>query len=373
MTWRVADVRRVMDDWAPPEWACGWDRVGLQIGDPDREVSTVAVCLTVCGDTVAQARAAGAGMIVCHHPVIWKPLGALRMDCAETRLCVEMAASGMACFAAHTNLDAAPGGVNAALAAALGLRGVKPLFPAAEAEQVKLVTFVPASHLEAVRRAVSAAGAGVIGDYTECSFSTPGTGTFLPGAGASPYSGEKGRVNEEPESRFETLAPKHRLGAVLRALFGSHPYEEPAYDVVPLVNTDARAGMGAVGDLPEPVAAADFAGHVSCALGVRVRVVGGGGTGTVRRVAVMGGSGGGEVSRIPADADAYVTGDVKYHDALAALERGLLVVDAGHHGTERCVLPVVAERLRRELPGLHAAVLEEPDPFTLPPCGPGRV
>jgi hypothetical protein len=223
---------------------------------------------------------------------------------------------------------------------------------------------VPESHLAQLRDAVSAAGAGVIGAYTHCSFSAPGVGTFLPDEGAQPFCGETGRVNEEPERRFETLVPKPRLGAVLRAMFQAHPYEEVAYDVLPLENTDAAVGLGRVGELPGAMERGAFVEHVRKRLSpAPVRAVSPGTDQPVRRVAVLGGSGGDQVARIPLDVDAYVTGDVKYHDALAAQARNLLVVDAGHHGTEIPVLPEIARRLSAALEGLSVTVIGGADPF----------
>ncbi len=364
MTWRVSDVKRVMDDWAPPTWAETWDRVGLQAGRPDQEIAGVAVCLSVTPGVVAGARAAGANMIVAHHPLIWDPIRALRTDDPQVRLCLDIVAGGMACLAAHTNLDVAPGGVNDALARVLGLEKIKLLFAADEALQVKLVVFVPESHLARLRDAVSAAGAGVIGAYTHCSFSAPGVGTYLPGEGAQPFSGETGKLNEEAERRFETLVPKPRLGAVLRAMFQAHPYEEVAYDVVALENTDPSVGLGRVGELPEAMEQGVFVEHVrQCLAPASIRAVFPGTGRRVRRVAVLGGSGGDQAARMPLDVDAYVTGDVKYHDALSAQARNLLVVDAGHHGTEIPVLPEIARRLGAALEGLPVTVIGEADPF----------
>lgn len=364
MTWRVSDIKRVMDEWAPPAWATTWDRVGLHVGRPDLEVTGVTVCLSVTPGVVAGARAAGANMIVAHHPLIWDPIRALRTDDPQVRLCLDIAAGGMACMAAHTNLDVAPGGVNDALAKAIGLEETSPLFAAEEAQQVKLVVFVPESHLAQLREAVSAAGAGVIGAYTHCSFSAPGVGTFLPGEGTKPFSGKVGKVNEETERRFETLVSKPRLGAVLRAMLQAHPHEEVAYDVIPLENTDPAVGLGRVGNLPEAMEAGLFVERVrKCLSPAPVRAVFSDAGRRVRRVAVLGGSGGDQVARMPLDVDACVTGDVKYHDALSAQARNLLVVDAGHHGTEIPVLPEIARRLGAALQALPITIIGEADPF----------
>jgi len=357
---KVRDVCRAVEELAPLALAYAWDKPGLRIGDPDAEVSHVLVALTVTRAAYERARAVGAQMIVSHHPPLWEPLATLRTDDPAVRLLVDLAHDGIACYAAHTNLDLAPGGVNDALAARLGLANRRPLLPAPQGAQVKLVTFVPESHLAAVRDAVCAAGAGVIGEYTHCSFSAPGTGTFLPGEAAQPFSGEKHRVNEEPERRFETLVQKARLPRVLEALFGAHPYEEPAYDVVPLENTDRSIGLGVRGELAEPLALDRFAAAVRAALELDHVRVAGDPARSVRSVAVIGGAGGGEAARVPRDVDVLVTGDVGYHAAVDAVERGLALIDAGHDGTERGIVSELARYLSLKLPPLQATAFGEP-------------
>jgi len=360
MTITVQDICDAIETWAPASLAYEWDKVGLSIGNPRAQVTRVLACLTVTRDTYRAARKAGAQMLVSHHPLIWEPLKALRPDLPHTRLCLDFVQAGIACFAAHTNLDAAPNGVNAALAEALGLRTVRPLLPVPHARQVKLVTFVPDTHLARLREALSEAGAGVIGSYAHCSFSTPGTGTFRPGNSTNPFSGTKGAVNEEPERRFETLVPKSRLAGVLDALFAAHPYEEVAYDIIPLENRDPAIGLGMRGALERTMSLDGFARRVCKALALdHVRIVGAAKT-RVRHVAVLGGAGGAEVNALPDDIDVYVTGDVKYHDAQAALDRGLAVIDAGHAGTEQVIVPVIARYLRGRFEALKVTTFEEP-------------
>lgn len=345
----VADVVGAMEALAPRDWAASWDRVGLHIGAMDQRVSKVLVALSLTRAALDRAKAESADMLVLHHPPIWDPLKRLNRADPYTRLLLDAAQAGLACFAAHTNLDVAPGGVNHALAEALGLVKTAPLFPVEEAGQVKLVTFVPATHVCAVREAVCAAGAGVIGDYTHCTFSSGGEGTFLPGAETNPFSGERNKVNVEPERKFEVMLPKAKTGAVLKALFAFHPYEEVAYDLYPLLNQDASIGLGRRGELPQPAPLADFAKHVAARLGTKTLRFVGDGEKEVSRVAVLGGSGGGQAARLPLDIHAYVTGDAGYHDALKALERGVSIVDAGHGPTELPVLPKVADHLRGRL------------------------
>ncbi|MBI3117106.1 MAG: Nif3-like dinuclear metal center hexameric protein [Candidatus Hydrogenedentes bacterium] len=361
--YQVQDIIAAMERWAPAALAYEWDRAGLHTGAPDDTVKKVVACLTVTEAVLAAARKAQAEMIVSHHPLIWEPLRTLRTDQPQARLCVELAAAGIACFSAHTSLDVAPGGVNALLAAKLGLEQPRVLFPAPQGAQVKLVTFVPESHLRAVRDAMAAAGAGVIGEYTYCSFFAPGTGTFLPSAKAVPFSGQKGKVNEEPELRLEMLTPKAWLGDVLKAMRSAHPYEEPAYDIVTLENRDTSIGLGMRGELPKGMTLAALAREVCQALEVsHVRIVDDPKR-RVQRVGVLGGSGGGEIAKLPQDLDVYVTGDVRYHDAWEAVARGIAVIDAGHGGTEKFIAPAIADYLSRELPGLRTRAIIEPDLF----------
>lgn len=360
---KVLDVCRAIEEWAPTSLAYEWDRIGLSVGDPEWDVKHILVALTVTSEVFAQARQLGADMIVSHHPLIHDPLTALRLDDPHASLCLRLAEARIACYAAHTNLDVAVSGVNHVLAQKLGLVNVSTLFSVPQAAQVKLVTFVPETHLAQVRDAVCAAGAGVIGNYTHCSYSVAGFGTFKPNDAAGPFSGSKNVVNEEPERRFEVLAPKAYLADVLKALKEAHPYEEVAYDVVSLENRDSRLGMGVRGLLDAPATLDDFAHRVREALGVsHVRVVGDPNQ-LVSKIAAIGGSGGGEIPSIPTDVDVLVTGDVKYHQALEAQERGLAIVDAGHTGTEACIVPALGAYLERRFADLHVSHFDEPEVF----------
>lgn len=361
----VRDVIRVMDEWAPPGLAYEWDRIGLTLGRPDAPVRRVLTALSLTTDAARAAIQAKADLVVSHHPLIWDAIKTLRTDNPAHSALLELAAAKVNCFAAHTNLDVCPDGVNDLLAASLGLQHTRPLFPAKQAKMLKLVSFVPHTHLARVREAVSRAGAGQIGNYTHCSFSAPGTGTFRPGRGAEPYSGERGTVNEEPEARFETLVQKAILGRVLEALFEAHPYEEVAYDLIPVDAPDARIGLGRVGQLKRPLSLQSFARRVRTALNVgHVRITGDPAR-NITTVAVLGGSGGGQIGDVPLAVDAYVTGDVKYHEAQLALDRGLCVIDAGHHGTERGIVPAMRDRIAAALPSLQVTTYEEPDPFVV--------
>ncbi|MFM1920073.1 MAG: hypothetical protein RLZZ303_1707 [Candidatus Hydrogenedentota bacterium] len=363
----VKDIMASMEAWAPASLAYDWDRVGLHTGDPAAPVERVLACLTPNRDALVAARKAGVQMVVAHHPLIFKPLGSLRLDQPAARLCLDYHDARITVFSAHTNLDVVPGGVSHVLATQLGLGALRPLFPVPQATLLKLVVFVPDSHLDLLRDAVSKAGAGKIGNYSHCTFSAPGEGTFLPGDGAAPYVGAMGQVNREPERRFESIVPKPALAAVLAAMRAVHPYEVPAFDVIPLENANPDIGLGVRGELPGkglPLEA--FAAHVRDRLKARsLRLIAPRKKATVRTVAVLGGSGGGDIARVPADIDCYVTGDVKYHDADLARERGLPVIDAGHVPTELPIVPAIAAYLAQRHPGLKTSTHIEADPFGL--------
>jgi len=359
----VREVIALIDAWAPPALAYSWDKAGLATGTPDARVNGVLTCLTVTREAFAAAKDARANMIVAHHPLIWEPLVSLRRDDPRAALCLDIEAAGIACYSAHTSLDVVLDGVNHVLAARLGLVDTRTLFTVPQAELWKLVTFVPETNLAAVRAAVCEAGAGGIGKYSHCTFSAPGTGTFKPLAGAKPFAGKKFEVNEEAERRFETIFPKHRLGDVVAALRAAHPYEEIAYDLLKIENADPNVTLGLRGILAKPVTLAAFAELVRKRLAIsHLRFVGDPKR-KIRDVAVMGGAGGSSAVDIPGDVDVFVTGDVKYHEALDADERGLALIDAGHHGTEKWIIPAIAQYLKAKSPTLRVSQYIEPDPF----------
>lgn len=352
-----AEIVAVLEELAPPALAEAGDRIGLQFGRPEQVVERVLVCLDVTPAVVDEAVRAGAQMLVSHHPPIWQPFTSLREDRPAQALAADLIRKGLGVYVLHTNWDKAPAGVNACLARALGLEQVESLREAEAELFYKLVTFVPEGYEDVVRDALAAAGAGVIGAYSHCSFQIPGTGTFKPLEGATPFIGTKGELERVNELRLEMILPRKNLNRVLRALRQAHPYEEIAYDVYPLANRQAGAGLGAVGNLAGAAKLADLVERVKAALGVpHVRLLGDPER-PVKRVAVCGGSGGDFVALARRrQAELLVTGDVKYHQALEALALDLAVIDAGHWATERVSLPFLAEHLQNALPDLEVLV-----------------
>ncbi len=355
----VRDICMHMEEWAPPELAYDWDKVGLHTGDPDRNVTSVLVCLTVTPEALQRARKTDATMIVAHHPLIWASLRHLRDDDPQAKLCVELATRNIACFAAHTNLDIAPGGVNDTLAHRLGLEESMPLFPVEHVQLMKLVTFIPASHVDALRDALADSGAGTIGNYTHCSFQTEGTGCFRPGPTASPFTGHKETLNNEQEVRFEMLVNTACLAKTVTTLRDAHPYEEPAYDLIPLKNRPSGMGIGRQGSLKMPMRLPDFADYVREKLGLHYVQRYGDSKKPVSKIAVLGGSGGSYIHELPGHIDAFVTGDIVYHDAQSALLKGVSCIDAGHAGTENPILEVIQRRLRHKFKNIQIKLFRE--------------
>ena len=351
----VADVLADLDAWAPPALAQGYDNPGLQVGDPAAPVTGGVVALDLTHAVVDEARAAGANLVVTHHPLLFKPPRRIAPGAGPAGLAFRLAAEGVSHVAVHTNLDAIEGGVSFALATDLGLTDIRFLKPFT-GQTVKLAVFVPETHADAVRAALGAAGAGRIGRYEACAFAAPGTGFFRPLEGADPFVGAVGEAERTPEIRLETEVERARLGGVLAALRAAHPYEEVAYDLYPVEQPSTTVGFGAVGELPEAESGAAFLARVARALGEpAVRYAGDAGR-PVRRVAVCGGAGSDLVGdALRAGADAFVTADVTYHRFFEALgprdAPALLYVDALHYATERCAERLLLDRLRAAFPG----------------------
>ena len=342
----MRDITDAVEQLAPPSLAEDWDNCGLQVGDPAAKVSRVLVALTPVIEVFEEAQEAGADFLLFHHPLILGSFKSVDVSSYPGDLIARAVRRNLAVYAAHTSYDAAPHGVSAALAGALGLRG--PLRVVSPRGQLrKLVIFVPQENIDAVADALAEAGAGVIGEYTHCTFRTPGTGTFLGGEATYPYLGERGRLEKVEEIRLETVVPAHASDRAVAAAIAAHPYEEIALDLYPVEGHPAGCGYGRVGTLPEPMTSDDLREHVSDRLGSPARLVADPDSGRrMELVAVLGGSGGSFVREAAASgAEALVTGDLDYHDALLADSLGLTAIDAGHAPTELPSLEPLARRL----------------------------
>ncbi|MCG8473571.1 MAG: Nif3-like dinuclear metal center hexameric protein [Desulfobacterales bacterium] len=354
MSARVREIMAAMEEIAPAALAESWDNVGLQIGNPDAQVSRVHVALDATPDVVEAACADGAQMVVTHHPLIFgglkhvdfsTPMGTMISHCVTQPLSI---------FSAHTNLDSATGGLNDVFAEKLGLMDLKPLVPAERANHVKLVFFVPETHASAVEEALFKAGAGTLGAYSCCSFSSLGEGSYLPGDTAQPHAGHPGHRSREPELRIEVSLPEQSLGSVIKALKETHPYETVEYNVYPMVasaGSDARrVGLGRVGRFQEPMTLLQVADYLKKVMGIPHVALVGSADKIISKVALCTGSGGSLVKDFfKSGADLYISGDIKYHEARDVEAQGLALLDAGHFETEHFVCDLLTHRLKEVL------------------------
>ncbi len=317
MTVRLADIIDVLEAAYPPRLAQSWDSVGLVCGDPSEPVQSVTVAVDATAEVAAQVP--DRGLLLAHHPLLLRGVDTVSVGTAKGALIHSLIRSGRALFTAHTNADSASPGVSDALAELLGLQVTDVLSPVPAGPALdKWVLFVPAENSEAVRSAMFAAGAGQIGDYSQCSWSVPGTGQFLPGEGADPAIGAAGTVEHVAEDRVEMVAPVARRAAVLTGLRAAHPYEEPAFDILAMQTPPGDVGLGRIATLPRPEPLSAFVSRVRDTLpttswGVRAS---GDPAATVSRVAVCGGAGDSLLAEVAASGvQAYVTSDLRHHPA----------------------------------------------------------
>jgi dinuclear metal center YbgI/SA1388 family protein len=366
----VGRLIEVMEAIAPARLAEAWDNVGLIVGDPAHDLlGPVLLTIDLNEEVAHEALGRGAGAVVAYHPPIFEPLRRLTAAPGDPgRVILPLVAHGVAVHSPHTALDAAPGGVNdwlleAVAGGADALASRRALSPHDDLDPTqthKIVVFIPRSSVAPVRDAMASAGAGVIGDYERCSYMLEGRGTFFGSDATNPAVGERGRLEEVEEVRLEMVCGRGSLARAIEALRGAHPYEEPAFDVHRLEpRPDPTTGPGRVGTLRAPAEARTLAARLRDTLGVPGVRVASCGDGTSDRVAVCPGAGGSLAdAAVAAGAGIFVTGEMRHHDVLAALDLGLSVVLAGHTNTERGYLPVLAERLSALEPALEPIVSE---------------
>lgn len=360
----VAEVRAALEAFAPPSLAASWDNVGLLLGDPARPADHVLTCLTLTPAVAEEAVEVGANLIVTHHPILFRGAKRLTPDTTDGRVVLTLARAGVAVYCPHTAFDDCPGGINDQLAMAIGLQNVRPLRPS-RADECKIVVFVPDADLAKVSDAMFEAGAGRIGEYRECSFRLAGTGTFYGGETTQPTVGSRHRREEVGEIRLEVVCPRSKVEAVVAAMRSAHSYEEPAFDVYSLVGVRTAGGSGRIGELPAPVALGGVAERLGQRLGASVGVAGDHNR-PIQAVAVACGAAGEyleDASR--SKADLFVTGEMRFHDLLAAQAAGIALALPGHFATERFAVEWLAEWLTKELAGVRAtASRRDVDPLT---------
>ncbi|NDV47243.1 Nif3-like dinuclear metal center hexameric protein [Paludibacter sp. 221] len=345
----VSSICKIIEDVAPLALQESYDNAGLLVGSAQMEVSGILLCIDVTEKVVDEAVEKGCNLVVSHHPLIFSGLKKL-IGQNETQRCVIKAIKhDIAIYAAHTNIDNIQSGVNGKIAEKIGLINTTILQPK-QNTLLKLVTFVPEAHAEKVRSALFASGAGHIGNYDSCSYNAKGYGTFRANEEAHPFVGNIGDSHSECEIRIEVILPDYMKNNVTSALIKAHPYEEPAYDLIPLVNEWNRVGAGVVGELQEDENEDDFLLRLKSIFNLSVvrhtNFLGK----KIKRVAVCGGSGSSFLAdAIRAKADIFISGDFKYHEFFNA-ENKILIADIGHYESEQFTKEIFYEIITKKLP-----------------------
>ncbi len=352
----LTSVVALLDSLAPHALAEPWDKVGLHIAGDGRPIRRVCLMIDLLPEVLADAERGGADLCVAYHPLLFKPLDRLDGASWQSRVAMEAVRKGIAVYSPHTALDSVQGGVNDWLIGCLGNGAVAPLHHASlldPRQAYRIVVFVPGDAADRVRDAMCASGAGHIGDYSSCSYAAHGMGTFLPGASTHPVVGTRGKLERVGELRLEVPCSASSLRSVLAALRGAHPHEEPAFDIMKMeARPDAAQGTGRVMDLAAPATGSELAARAKAFLKLpmiqRAGRLGQSDT-QHRRVAVCAGSGGSLMdAAVASGATLFLTGELSHHETIAARERGVEVLLAGHTSTERGYLPQYARRIREE-------------------------
>jgi len=364
---KIKDITAVIEKISPLKLAQDWDNVGLLMGDAKRNVKNILLTIDVTGEVVAEAKRLKTDLIISYHPIIWDGLKQITAD-GPSGVVYDLIRCGIAVFSIHTAFDSAVGGVNDGLAEIVGIVDGKPIGDYVDSpagDNYKLVVFIPVESAAKVSNAVFAAGAGAIGNYSNCGFAAEGTGTFLPLAGARAAIGKKGKFEKVPEVRFETIVPAEKLANVTAAMKKAHPYEMPAFDIFKLYGSESKFGLGRIGKLARPMQLDRIIERIKKYTGAKTIGIVGDEKRLVRKAAVCAGSCGKIINSVIAErCDLYLTGELKHHHALAAQEAGLTCICLSHTVSERFILKKLARQLQKQLKQITIKISKkDADPF----------
>lgn len=349
----IRSVINAIEEFAPRTLQESYDNSGLQAGDVANDCKGALLTLDVTERTIKEAEECGFNLIISHHPLLFKGIKSLTPTTATGKILTEAIRKDIAIYSAHTSLDNARYGVSCRMAEKLGLCDIQVLRPQT-GTMAKIVVFVPGSHTDAIKTAMSNAGAGHIGDYDSCAYQMAGTGSYRPLEGAKPYAGTVGKLHHEPEMRIEMIARSSQTADIIDAMLKAHPYEEPAFDIITLANANRYAGSGAIGKIT-PTDAESLLKKLKTTFGCPCVRYCGNKSATIRRIALCGGSGAFLIGdAIAAGADIYISGDIKYHDFTEAAGK-IIVADIGHYESEQCAKEIIRDILTKRFPTLPVA------------------
>jgi dinuclear metal center YbgI/SA1388 family protein len=345
----VKDLADCIETIAPPALQETWDNSGLLVGNPQAEIDTALLTIDVTEAVVDEAIATNCQLIVAHHPLLFGGIKRLTGKTDTERAVIKAIRNNIAIYAAHTNIDVVKTGVSYRMAEKLDLVDLQTLAPQ-KGLLKKLVVFVPETHVDKVRNAIFEAGAGHIGAYDSCSFNLNGTGTFKGNEGSDPFVGEKGTMHFEPEVRIETVMPSYLQNRIVQAMLAAHPYEEVAYDLYTIDNLHPTIGLGVIGNTVSPVETSVFLQKVKTIFGCRAVKHTSPVQPYISRIALCGGSGSSLIrDAINANADLFITADLKYHQYFEA-ENRIVLADIGHYESEQFTKELFFEIVTNKFP-----------------------
>jgi dinuclear metal center YbgI/SA1388 family protein len=345
----IQQIINFLETIAPLQWQEDYDNAGLACGNPDSTCTGALISLDLTLDVIEEAKKNKFNLIIVHHPPIFKGLKRLIPKDPIAQLIISCIQSDIAVYAIHTNLDNSIHGVNGEIAHRLGLKNLEVLSPMQQSH-AKLTTFVPLDHAAKVRIALFEAGAGAIGKYDQCSFNTEGEGSFRPLEGSQPFVGNPNQLHFEKEVKIEVIYPRVLESTLLKALIKSHPYETPAFDLIPLENKFKELGSGAMGVLENSIPERDFLNLVKSAFG----------TGVIRhspllgkkiqKIALCGGAGKFLInSALAKKCDVFLTADLGYHDFFIPIGK-MLLADMGHFESEQYTSDLILRLIKEKFP-----------------------
>jgi len=354
---KLKEVITAVEAWASFEYQEDWDNSGLMIGDPEQEITGILVSLDTSLEVLQEAKERGCNLVISHHPLIFKEISSITPRLTEYGTIRFAIKNDLSILAVHTNLDNRNNSLNHLLGRKIGLDSIRILQPK-KGLLKKLVTFCPVAHADQVRESLFCAGAGQIGEYDQCSFNAPGSGTFRASENTNPFVGEKNRMHFEEEIRIEVIFPFANQKEILNALMESHPYEEVAYDIYSLDNFYGQAGSGVYGNLPQPLDQREFIKLIKESLQLHTIRSNRPADKLIRSVAVSSGSGSFLLPNVyQKGIDAFLTADLKYHDFQEA-RQDVLLIDIGHYESEHFVKGILKEILIEKFPNFAVLVSE---------------
>lgn len=365
----VKDIIDLMESIAPQQLAEEWDNSGLQCGDVSWPVKHIVVALDPSPSVVNAACDKKADLLITHHPLMFNPLKNIILNTTIGKIINLSVCRKLAIFTAHTNLDCVCGGLNDVFAEKIGLKNLRLLNSVNTSDDYKIVVYVPADSYQKVLSAVLETKAGIIDDYTCCTFRHGGTGTFKPGKVSNPVIGKVNKINEVNEVKIETRVRKKYLKNVIDQIRRHHPYEAMAYDIYPLYDIENQNGIGRLGELESPMTLDRLSGEIKTRFGLKMVKVAGQLDMLVKKVAICTGSGSGLMKHFFAsDADVFISGDLKFHDARDAENQSRGLIDIGHFASEELMIDMIKGRLGKMIKdnGLNVkveALRQEEDPY----------